>query len=335
MAAGTNAFWRMPCRGVLTNERVDPVDTPEKVAAHVHQVHGGNNFALMANNQDLRDSECTSCMVKGDNSAYWYPQLYWQDNEGKLTLVESSGGALIYYLLRPEDGVSVKPFPENFRMIAGDGTLRSWPYPSWEVNDPRLRGKGGWSPEDELNEAKKRQHAIGWNCLNQYGPVEDTIWRKNIPQGKKCDFGLRAEVVFPSCWNGKDEDTSDHRSHMAYPSLVEAGECPEGYPIRLPTLLYEVTWNTWPLVQKGNGRLVLATGDPTGYGWHADFMNGWDTSLLNDAIHQCTNMNGEITSCPVFVNRGLLQDEDTQKACKKPKIEVNEEVHGPLSELPG
>lgn len=43
MAMEAQAFWRMPCRGVLTNERVDPVDAPEKVAAHVHQVHGGNS----------------------------------------------------------------------------------------------------------------------------------------------------------------------------------------------------------------------------------------------------------------------------------------------------
>lgn len=55
----------------------------------------------MANNEDLRKSPCTSCMVKDDKSAYWYPQLYWEDADtGKLEMVESSGGALMYVFFR-------------------------------------------------------------------------------------------------------------------------------------------------------------------------------------------------------------------------------------------
>lgn len=38
-----DAFWRLPCRGVLSTERADPIDAPDKVASHVHQVHGGNS----------------------------------------------------------------------------------------------------------------------------------------------------------------------------------------------------------------------------------------------------------------------------------------------------
>lgn len=167
-----------------------------------------------------------------------------------------------YYLLRPEDGVTVKPFPENFRMIAGDGTLRSWPWPDQKTNDPRF---GVWTEEDKYNEDKKRQHAIGWNCLNgNGGPVEDTLGRKFLPQGMHCDYGLRAEIVFPSCWDGIHDDTADHRSHVAYPTHVESGECPPGFPVRLPTLLYEVIWNTHELVSKRKGRLVASTGDCTG-----------------------------------------------------------------------
>lgn len=175
--------------------------------------------------------------------------------------------------------MSVKPFPENFRVIAGDGTLRNWPWESQEFNDPRV-GKEGtnrhWTKEDGLNEAKKRQHAIGWNCLNQFGPVEDTAGRKFLPQGMKCDFGLRAEMYFPSCWDGKNDDSPDHRSHVAYPTGVEAGECPPGFPIRLPTLLFEVIWNTHSFVSRGNGQLVLSNGDTTGKVFFLLFVMGND-----------------------------------------------------------
>lgn len=35
--------------------------------------------------------------------------------------------------------------------------------------------------------------------------------------------------------------------------------------------------------------LVLANGDPTGYGWHGDFFNGWKTELLQKAIETCVS----------------------------------------------
>ena len=78
-----------------------------------------------------------------------------------------------------------------------------------------------------------------------------------------CQDGLRIEVMLPSCWNGKDVAASDHKSHMAYPDHVIDGACPEGYQTRVPSLLYEIIYNTYAF--KGeSGRFVLANGDPTG-----------------------------------------------------------------------
>lgn len=33
--------------------------------------------------------------------------------------------------------------------------------------------------------------------------------------------------------------------------------------------------------------------DPTGYSWHADFQNGWDVNVLQNAIDQCDNPNDQ------------------------------------------
>lgn len=43
----------------------------------------------------------------------------------------------------------------------------------------------------------------------------------SLPTGP-CPQGLRTQIVFPSCWDGKNLDSSDHQSHMSYP--IDGGE---------------------------------------------------------------------------------------------------------------
>jgi len=69
--------------------------------------------------------------------------------------------------------------------------------------------------------------------------------------------------MFPSCWNGKDLDSADHKSHMAYPNLVMSGDCPSGFETRTPSLFYETIWNTYAY-NGVEGEFVLSNGDPTG-----------------------------------------------------------------------
>lgn len=33
---------------------------------------------------------------------------------------------------------------------------------------------------------------------------------------KYCPNGIRATIIFPSCWDGKNVDSPDHKSHVAY-----------------------------------------------------------------------------------------------------------------------
>lgn len=72
------------------------------------------------------------------------------------------------------------------------------------------------------------QRAISYVCLGAGGQTNE------FPN-KNCKDGLRLQVVFPSCWNGKDLDSPDHKSHMAYPSGVSTGSCPQSHPKRFVT----------------------------------------------------------------------------------------------------
>jgi hypothetical protein len=77
------------------------------------------------------------------------------------------------------------------------------------------------------------------------------------------------------------------------------------------------------------------TSDPTGYSWHGDFQNGWDTEVLQTAIDTCNNPNdgtgdGVIEACKALV----LQDDAVSKTCKAVP-ELTETIGGQLDKLPG
>jgi Domain of unknown function (DUF1996) len=106
------------------------------------------------------------------------------------------------------------------------------------AGDPTLRTKKGTYP------------GICHRCNgNGEGSVPCDAKDSSEFPAKVCPGGIRATVIFPSCWDGKNLDSPDHRSHMAYApgssSNAFAGStCPSTHPIRVPQVMYEVMWDT-------------------------------------------------------------------------------------------
>ncbi|RDW93055.1 DUF1996 domain-containing protein [Aspergillus mulundensis] len=321
-----DAFWRLPCRGRSGLARMDPLVSPGEASYHVHTIHGSKGFGLDADMESLLGGSCTSCEVKQDKSAYWTPALYFVDSStGDSELVDQVGGMLAYYLLYGDD---VQAFPDDFRMIAGDPFLRNF---TWPVPDPP---KSEWTG-DQASQAALKQKALGFNCLNYNKAAEPSLGRHFLPEksylDEHCTDGVRFEIMFPSCWNGKDADSDDHMSHVAYPSLVMDGTCPEGFETRVVSLFFETIWNTYAFKDR-DGYFALSTGDPTGFGYHADFMHGWESGVLEEAVKTCTNASGEVEDCPIFE----LQSELEQGLCSfdLPSILAGEDVTKVKGSLP-
>ena len=195
----------------------------------------------------------------------------------------------------------------------------------------------------------EEQLAVSYACLNYNGPA--TPQTQAFPT-VNCPDGLRAQVYFPSCWDGVNLDSPDHKSHMAYPiGQYDDGTCPDSHPQPLISIFYEVIWNTPDFASDwyGSGQpFVWSMGDPTGYGYHGDFVskaiphcepprlteinqvNGWDVNLLQEAVTQCTNLSGNVQDCPVF----QLTPDAQAEGCMI-GIQVDEPTQGVLSELPG
>ena len=58
---------------------------------------------------------------------------------------------------------------------------------------------------------------------------------------KLCAQGIRATITFPSCWDGKNTDSPDHRSHVAFLSTgPDNGTCDDpAFPYTLPRIFME------------------------------------------------------------------------------------------------
>lgn len=313
--ADVSAFWRMECRGRTGLARLDPIMDLGEIAPHIHTVHGSSGFNLAATYDDLMGGNCTSCAVTQDKSAYWTPALYFQDASTKeFEIVPQVGGMLAYYLLR---GDNVTAFPPGFQMVAGSNYRRDY-----TVGDPKSPDppQSNWAALKQTGQDDLEQRALGFNCLDYSKTPEASLYRHYLPEKTwldgNCPDGLRLELMFPSCWNGQTTAT-DHKSHVAYPSLVGNGDCPDTHTQRLVTLFYETIWDTGAQQFQGRpGQFVVSNGDPTGFGYHGDFMTGWDPEFLQEAINTCTNDSGEISDCPLFVNPTPLQSEAEQNTCQ-------------------
>ena len=229
-------------------------------------------------------SNCTSCSITQDRSAYWTPALYFEhDDNVTYTLVPQVGGMTVYYFNNQGPaGQNVTAFPKGFSMISGDTRQRNFTLP---IPDPP---KSFWGPED-TTQAALAQKAIGFNCLSHSpgfvteGALEYHYIRNKTFTDEECRDGLRLEVMFPSCWNGKDVTSDDHKSHIQFPELVENGACPDGFPVRMPVLFYETIFDIAQFSDY-SGRFMLANGDFTGYGYHGDFIAGWNDTFLQQAL---------------------------------------------------
>ncbi|KAI8633215.1 hypothetical protein F5Y19DRAFT_294316 [Xylariaceae sp. FL1651] len=314
IASVAEAFWRMECRGSTGLARIDPLVDPNKISSHAHTIHGSSGFGLGATYDTLIGGNCTSCAVTQDKSAYWTPAMYFLDSAtGEFSLVPQVGGMLAYYLPR---GDNVTAFPAGFQMIAGSNFRRDYTVGDPYSPDPP---QSSWAALKQTGQSDLEQRAIGFNCLDYKKAAEPSLYRHYLPNktftDANCPDGLRLELMFPSCWNG-ETDSDDHKSHVAYPDLVGNGNCPDTHTQRLVTLFFETIWDTNAAQFQGkSGSFVISNGDRTGFGYHGDFISGWDQAFLQEAVDTCTNESGELSDCGQFTSNGPLLTEDQQRQC--------------------
>jgi hypothetical protein len=272
----------------------------------------------------MRNSRCTTAPVTEDKSNYWIPQLYHYEPTDKSYTMVPVDYMNAYYLPRPGNkDKQVYAFPDGLRMLSGQPDRRDFD------------GSAG-------------DKAITYVCLEYSGAHRgnpDWDQRNNFFPHNDCPQGIRAQVNFPNCWDGVNLDSDDHRSHMAWPSGgVDGGDCPASHPVHLVSLFYEFIFkvNGFKFNGGSDPSFVWANGDTTGYGLHADFINGWPslingTNILQRAIDECNINNGvggNLQDCPPLAP---FLDSNAAYACQPENPIVNENIgnYGKIFSLPG
>ena len=274
---------------------------------------------MNATYQSLLNSACNSCEIFPDKSAYWTPNLYYQRPNGSFEEVQH-GGSVVYYLGRGylQDGSQVfTPFPKGFQMLSGNKATRAY-------NTTGMTWGNATYPNRPI------QDAATFLCIG------DILYPAgyNLQANSSCNGGLRAQLHFQSCWNGVDLYKSDN-SHVAYLSQMDNGVCPPGFPKLLPHIFLETDYSIDTMTNLDDGgQFLWSMGDPTGYGYHGDFQNGWDMAIQANAVANCISDAGfgTIEECPI-----LQANRNTQFASNCPQMpsQVDEPVHGMIAKLPG
>ncbi|GAC96005.1 hypothetical protein PHSY_003584 [Pseudozyma hubeiensis SY62] len=286
----------------MKTSRVDPIVSPGQLSSHVHNFVGVNGVDANTTTVEALDeaSSCTTAILTDDKSSYWAPQLYTYNTNGTFSPVLLSF-VNTYYLMRGNTDITA--FPRGLKMVAGNA----------KATGPAA--------------TKQLQDAVSFVCLDYTSGSKRT---GSFPQ-TVCPQGLRTQIVFPSCWNGKSMYEKD-MSHVVYPkgNAANSGTCPDSHAIRLPTLFYEFIWNVGKTNNLDNSSWVLANGDALGYSFHADFFANWNETTLQAAIDECSGpLNGNIEKCPPLA-RSI-----NRKAASACRGQSTEPLTGALAYLPG
>ncbi|KAK3291574.1 uncharacterized protein B0H64DRAFT_469388 [Chaetomium fimeti] len=316
----------------LTIERLDPLVEPDRMpSAHTHQIIGGNAFNVSMPKTDIAElATCTTCGPADDFSNYWTANMYFQAPNGSYKRVpqvpnrflfndrfttQTNGGVTVYYI-SPGKG-KVTAFKPGFRMFVGDVARRTPLYKSQSCF--RCFSGPNFGGDDAAPCTDSRRDFEGFP-----------------PQA--CPGGIRSNVLYPTCWDGKNLDSPNHKDHVAYPTggpstFLSTGDCPASHPVKIPQLMLEIVWDTtafndrslWPATGQP---FVLSTGDTTGYGQHGDYVFGWK----GDALQRAMDVPNGCFAADCGNQKS--QSIDSANKCQIPK-KVKEDVDGWFDTLPG
>jgi hypothetical protein len=235
----------------------DPIVFPgQSGASHNHTFMGNTTTDANSTLESLK-AGTTNCDPAGDKSAYWIPTLY---ANGKV--VDPASTVTVYYGSRLKDPSKTQPFPEGFRMIAGDAKK--------QVDTADKQGNHFWCA------------GIG----GEVGRTADGLMPICAPTAN-----LNYQLVFADCWDGVHLDSPDHKSHV---SNGENGGCPAAFPVPIPNVSFVIAW------PQGMDTTNVTLSSGTTFSMHGDFFNAWDPAALAARVRTCINQSAKCNAAGGF-----------------------------------
>ena len=231
----------------------DPIVYPGQPGlSHLHAFFGNTGADAFSTPTSIANSGNSTCSGGiANRTAYWIPALI--DTRTGAPIVPDN--TIWYYKVYtvPAYPISAnQPLPSGLRMIAGD-----------------MRATGP-------------QKMTGWSCFGRGGTDSASI-------PTICTKGeyVTMTVTFPSCWDGKNLDSTDHKSHMSY-SLGAEG-CPQSHPVPVPEIKLNVRYLVQNAADPAYWRLSSDhSPNAAGLSAHADWFDGWIPSVRDTWVRNCS-----------------------------------------------
>jgi hypothetical protein len=237
----------------------DPIVFPgQPGASHLHSFFGNSALNASTTTASILTGASTCRGGSLNRSGYWVPAMV--DANGRPRAPED---LLLYYKAGYQGGTpeNIIEMPAGLRMIAGDSKSQT-------AQDHVYYACDSWQP--------------GQTLTNDYV--------KSIPT---CGVGqqLIMKVEFPSCWDGVNLDSPDHKSHMAYGDGVSG--CPATHPRQISVITEHVKYKITAGTTAGWRLSSDVVGAPAGSSGHADWFNGWDAATVTKWITNCTHKRND------------------------------------------
>ncbi|WP_078855939.1 DUF1996 domain-containing protein [Streptomyces sp. NRRL F-5065] len=239
-------------------------------AHHFHDYIGNQANNAFAGDDDLA-AAATSCADQGDKSSYYWPVLRLQDGTTERDAASPGGGIegnagrivtakeVTLTFVGNERG-KVTEMPRLLRIITGDA-------------------KAFVNGDTNAN--------ASWSCTG----LEDRRLADRYPLCPRGSDVVRT-FTFQSCWDGRNTDSANHRTHVAFPGAD--GTCPDGFQ-PIPRLVQRIVYDVdAPSLADGGKTTPLFAVDSFPEQLHkpvtdhGDFINLFDEGLMREVV-DCIN----------------------------------------------
>jgi hypothetical protein len=213
-------------------------------AQHIHNYFGNSTNNAFTTPENALGDQAQNCQDPTNKSSYWTPSITQNGQEVQPESVE------FVYQGYQEDVGEVVPMPMGMVMIAGDAK---------NIDPANATAKFVCEgQEDQVSQADFAECGQGQNMIR----IQD----------------------LPSCWDGENLDSDDHKSHVVFPG--EDGQCPQENPVPLPRLQFRETYSV-----SGSDNIELSS-FPEALGLtssdHVDHMNLASPESMQAAV-DCIN----------------------------------------------
>ncbi|GGT03485.1 hypothetical protein GCM10010271_01540 [Streptomyces kurssanovii] len=233
-------------------------------AHHMHDYVGNQANDAFASDEDLA-AGATTCRDQGDRSTYYWPVLRLQNGRAEDDAQADGGGKdqNVGEILTPSQVTldfvgnprgKVTAMPRFLRIITGDAKA----FVNGDAN-----ANASWSCTGFEDRQLKDKYPL-------------------CPQGSKVVRSFR----FQSCWDGRNTDSANHRTHVAFTDA--SGRCPGGF-LPIPQLVQRIVYDVPPPVFDGADAAVFALDSfpeqlHKPITDHGDFINVFDEKLMRELV---------------------------------------------------